>query len=159
MRQVPSKHLQAGFDSRHPLFCARRSAADRRDDTPELAGSIPVAHTTVDSSIDAAELRGLVSVVFVQRSRTPASQAGNTGSIPVHDARTTPSSKGSGCDATNIVMGVRVLPESLMTCSCVNRSGRDLDRGVIWDQLGFQNRSAGFDPSTACYLDSLRSDR
>jgi hypothetical protein len=35
VRQVPSKHLQAGFDSRHPLRRARRSAADRRDDTPE----------------------------------------------------------------------------------------------------------------------------
>ena len=50
MRQAPSKRLQAGFDSRHPLRRARRSVADRRDDTPKLAGSIPAARTFMSCS-------------------------------------------------------------------------------------------------------------
>lgn len=47
--QQPSKLTQVGSipiaRSKHEK-CARRSAADRRDDTPELAGSIPVARTS-----------------------------------------------------------------------------------------------------------------
>ncbi len=49
---------------------ARSSAAERRPDVPEIAGSIPAART---------------DVVFFQRPRNPGSQSGNTGSIPVHD--------------------------------------------------------------------------
>lgn len=37
--------VQGEFDSRRPLECAYRSAADRRFDTPEPAGSIPAART------------------------------------------------------------------------------------------------------------------
>ena len=48
----------------------------------------------------------------------------------------TPSSNGSGSEITNLRMVVRVHSES--------RSW-----AVIWDQIGFQVRSAGFDPSTA----------
>jgi hypothetical protein len=48
----------------------------------------------------------------------------------------TPSSNGSGSEITNLRMVVRVHSES--------RSW-----AVIWDQIGFQVRSAGFDSSTA----------
>jgi hypothetical protein len=51
--------------------------------------------------------------------------------------RATPSSNGSGSEITNLRMTVRVRPESRIWA-------------VIWDQIGFQVRSAGFDPSTAC---------
>jgi hypothetical protein len=52
-------------------------------------------------------------------------------------ALATLSSNGSGSEITNLRMVVRVHPESRCWA-------------VIWDQIGFQVRSAGFDSSTAC---------
>ena len=49
----------------------------------------------------------------------------------------TPSSNGSGSEITNLRMVVRVHPESPL-------------QAAIWDHIGFQVRSAGFDSSTAC---------
>ena len=52
--------------------CACSSAAERRPDVPEIAGSIPAARTTSCSS---------------SWPRNPGSQSTNTGPIPVHDTR------------------------------------------------------------------------
>jgi hypothetical protein len=123
VRQAPSKRLQAGFDSRHPLFLN-----NARVDQRQIVG------TTTRSS----QVRSLPCALFVvlfQWFRNPASHAGNAGSSPAHDASMTPSSNGSGCKATNFAIGVQIPAESL--------------RVMIWDQLGLQIRAAGFNSSMA----------
>jgi hypothetical protein len=92
------------------------------DSRSPLAGSIQAARSTSCSS---------------SRQGTRSLTPDNTGSTPVHDTCTAPSSNGSGSEITNLRMVVRVHPESL-------------SQAAIWDHIGFQVRSAGFDSSTAC---------
>ena len=70
MRQVISNHLQAGFDSRHPLQAHEDPRSDRQHDKLEEAGSIPAVCTV-------CRVR--------PAAKTLASHARNTGPIPVHD--------------------------------------------------------------------------
>lgn len=73
--QQPSKLTKASSILVARSVCARRSAVDRRDDTPELASSILAARTWF-----------CTPVVFVQWPRTLVPQTGNASSILAHDA-------------------------------------------------------------------------